>query len=338
MRSPPRALAATAALGLASVGAAVMLLAAAPVGDLGDPSRVVYVARGAGARQIAGALAEAGVVRSRWVFLGLAVLRGDVRRLKPGEYEFTLPAPLGQVVAKVAAGRTVIHAVTVPEGFTVRDLAGRLAAEGLADPRRIQALAHDAAFARRLGLGEPSLEGYLFPDTYRLSRGMTEEEILGLMVARFSEVFGAPEERKAQALGLDRHAIVILASLIEKEARVDGERPLISAVFHNRLRRLMPLQADPSILYSFPEKRGRLSRADLRQPDPYNTYVIPGLPPGPIANPGRASILAALDPAQVGFLYFVAKKDGTHAFSRTLAEHERAVRRYQGARREEVSG
>jgi UPF0755 protein len=315
-----------------------ILLVAAPVGDPGDPPRVVYVGRGAGAREIAGALAEAGIVRSRWAFLGLAILRGDARRLKPGEYDFAMPATLGGVVAKVAEGRTVIHAVTVPEGFTVRDLAGRLAAEGLADPGRMQALAHDAAFARRLGLDEPSLEGYLFPDTYHLSRGMREEEILGLMVARFREVFGAPEERRAQALGLDRHAIVILASLIEKEARVDGERPLISAVFHNRLRRLMPLQADPSILYSFPEKRGRLTRADLRRPDPYNTYVIPGLPPGPIASPGKASILAALDPAQVGYLYFVAKKDGTHAFSRTLAEHERAVRRYQGARREEVSG
>ncbi len=333
-----RALAATAALALTSMAATAMLLAAAPVGDAGDPPRVVYVARGAGARRIAGALAGAGIVRSRWTFLGLAILRGDARRLKAGEYEFALPVTLGDVVAKVAEGRTVIHAVTVPEGFTVSDLAGRLAAEGLAEPGRVQALAHDAAFARRLGLDEPSLEGYLFPDTYRLSRGMTEEEILGLMVARFREVFGASEERRAQALGLDRHAIVILASLIEKEARVDGERPRISAVFHNRLRRHMPLQADPSILYSFPEKRGHLTRADLRRPDPYNTYVIPGLPPGPIASPGKASILAALDPTQVGYLYFVAKQDGTHAFSRTLAEHARAVRRYQGARREEVSG
>ncbi|HYB74804.1 MAG TPA: endolytic transglycosylase MltG [Candidatus Sulfotelmatobacter sp.] len=338
MPSSARALAAAAALGLASATSVAVLLAAAPVGDRGDPPRVVYVARGAGAGQIAGALAEAGIIRSRWAFLGLAILRGDVRRLKPGEYEFALPATLGAVVARMVEGRTIIHLVTVPEGFTVRDLAGRLAAEGLADPGRIQALARDASFAGRLGLDEPSLEGYLFPDTYRLSRGMTEEEILALMVARFREVFGVPEERKAQALGLDRHAIVILASLIEKEARVDGERFLISAVFHNRLRRLMPLQADPSILYSFPEKRGRLTRADLRLPDPYNTYVHPGLPPGPIANPGKASILAALEPPPVVYLYFVAKADGTHAFSRTLAEHMRAVRKYQGARREEVSG
>ncbi len=338
MDRPARAAAAAGGTFLASAVAIALLLVAAPVGAPGDPPRVVYIARGAGARQIAGALAAAGVVRSRWAFLGLAILRGDVRRLKPGEYEFSLPATLGEVVATVAEGRMVIHAVTVPEGFTVRELAGRLAAEGLADPARVQALAQDAAFVRRLGLEEPSLEGYLFPDTYRLTRGMTEEEILGLMVARFREVFGASEERKARALGLDRHAIVILASLIEKEARVDGERPLISAVFHNRLRRHMPLQADPSILYSHPEKRGRLTRADLRRPDPYNTYTNGGLPPGPIANPGRASIQAALDPADVNYLYFVAKKDGTHAFSRTLAEHVRAVRRYQGARRQEVSG
>lgn len=332
------ATAALAGLFLASAAATVSLLAVAPAGGAEDPPRVVYIPRGAGARQIAGALAGAGVVRSRWAFLGLAILRGDVRRLKPGEYEFSLPATVGDVVAKVAEGRTVVHGLTVPEGFTVRELAGRLADEGLANPARIQALAQDAGFAHRLGLEVPSLEGYLFPDTYRLTRGMTEEEILALMVGRFHQVFGESEEQRAQALGLDRHAIVTLASLIEKEARVDQERALISAVFHNRLRRGMPLQADPSILYSYPEKRGRLTRADLRQTDPYNTYVKPGLPPGPIGNPGRASIQAALDPAEVTYLYFVAKQDGTHAFSRTLAEHGRAVRRYQRARRQEVSG
>ncbi len=313
-------------------------LAVEPVGREGDPPRVVYIPRGSGGRRIAGALAEAGVVRSRWAFLALAVFRGDLRRLKPGEYQFALPATLGEVEAKVADGRTVIHAVTVPEGFTVYDVAGRLAAAGLADAARVQALARDAALIGRLGLDAPSLEGYLFPDTYRLTRGMTEEEILGLMVARFREVFGAAEDQRAQALGMPRHAVVTLASLIEKEARVDRERPLVSAVFHNRLRRNMPLQADPSILYTYPEKRGRLTTADLRQADPYNTYTNPGLPPGPIANPGRASIQAALGPAEVNFLYFVAKPDGTHAFSRTLAEHARAVQRFRGSRREGGSG
>lgn len=330
-----------------AVGAAALLIAAAttvtflgvePVGRQGDPPRVVFIPRGAGARQIAGALAEAGLIRSRWAFLAMTAVRGDLRRLKPGEYQFTLPATLGEVQAKVADGRTVIHAVSVPEGFTVQEVAARLAAEGLADANRVQTLARDAAFVGRLGVDAPSLEGYLFPDTYRLSRGMTEDEILGRMVARFREVFGAAEEQRAQAMGMQRHAIVTLASLIEKEVRVDRERPLVSAVFHNRLRRNMPLQADPSILYAYPEKRGRLTSADLRQPDPYNTYTNPGLPPGPIANPGRASIQAALEPAEVSFLYFVAKQDGTHAFSRTLAEHARAVQQFRGSRREGGSG
>jgi peptidoglycan lytic transglycosylase G len=217
-------------------------------------------------------------------------------------------------------------------------VAARLAAEALADPDRIQALAQDEAFIRRMGLGTPSMEGYLFPETYRLSKGMPEEEILRRMVGRFREGFGAPEEERARVLGLDLHAIVILASIIEKEARVEEERRLISAVFHNRLRRQMPLQADPSILYSYPERRGRLTQADLRRSDPYNTYTNPGLPPGPIANPGRASLQAALDPAPVDHLYFVARQDGTHAFSRTLAEHELAVRRYQRPRRERGGG
>jgi len=323
---------------LAAAGSTVALLAVRPAGANGEPPRVVVISPGGGARQIAGALAEGGVIRSRWAFLALAALRGDLRLLKPGEYEFTMPATLPEVEAKVAEGRTVVHLVTFPEGFAVREVAARLGAEGLADPDRLEALARDASVARRLGLDVPSLEGYLFPDTYRFNRGMTEEEILRLMVGRFREVFGPAEEERAQALGLDRHAIVTLASIIEKEARVEEERPLISAVFHNRLRRNMPLQADPSILYSFPEKRGRLTRADLRQPDPYNTYMNPGLPPGPIANPGRASMRAALEPAPAGYLYFVARKDGTHAFSRTLAEHERAVRRFQGSRREGGSG
>ena len=319
---------------LAGLGTTATFLAVRPLGAHGDPPRVVVIPAGAGARQIAGALADGGVVRNRWAFLALAASRGDLRLLKPGEYEFPMPATLPEVEARVAEGRVVVHLVTVPEGFTVREVAARLAAEALAHPDRIQALAQDPAFARRLGLDVPSLEGYLSPDTYRLTKGMTEEEILRLMVARFRDAFGAPEEERAQALGMDQHAIVTLASLIEKEARVDPERPLISAVFHNRLRRNMPLQADPTILYSHPEKRGRLTRADLQEPDPYNTYTSPGLPPGPIASPGRASIRAALDPAQVGYLYFVARNDGTHAFSRTLAEHERAVRRYQGSRRE----
>lgn len=335
MRRASRAAAVAAGVLLVSAAATGLFLAMEPAGQPGDPARAVYIPRGAGAGRIAKALAEEGIVRSRWAFLLLATLRGDLRRLKPGEYRFVMPAPLGQVVATVADGRTVTHLLTVPEGFTVREVAERLEAEALADPTRFQALTQDEAFARRLGLEVPSLEGYLFPDTYRLTRGMTEEEILALMVSRFREVFGEAEERQARDRGMDRHAIVILASLIEKEVQVDRERPLVSAVFHNRLQRNMPLQADPSILYSLPEKRGRLTRADLRRPDPYNTYVNLGLPPGPIANPGQASIRAALDPADVGYLYFVSKNDGTHAFSRTLAEHERAVRRYQGARRQE---
>ena len=333
-----RAIAPGSALLLACVGSTVAFLSVAPTGTVGDPPRVVVIPWGASARQIAGALADGGVIRSRWAFLALATWRGDLRLLKPGEYAFAMPASLAEVEAALAEGRTVTHLVTIPEGFTVREVAAGLAAGALADADRIQALAQDEAFIRRLGLDAPSLEGYLFPDTYRFSKGMPEEEILRRMAGRFREVFGAPEEEQAQALGLDRHAIVTLASIIEKEAHVAEERRLISAVFHNRLRRQMPLQADPSILYSYPERRGRLTQADLRRPDPYNTYTKPGLPPGPIANPGRASLQAALDPAPVDHLYFVARQDGTHAFSRTLAEHERAVRRYQRPRREGGAG
>jgi UPF0755 protein len=337
-RSVVRAIAFWSALLLVAVGSAAAFLAARPAGAAGESPRVVVIPWGAGARQIAGVLADGGVIRSRWAFLALAAVRGNLRLLKPGEYAFAMPASLPEVEAALAEGRTVTHLVTVPEGFTLREVAARLSSAALADADRIQALALDEAFIRSVGLDAPSLEGYLFPDTYRLSKGIPEEDILRRMVGRFHEVFGGPEEGRAQALGLDRHAIVTLASIIEKEARVEEERRLISAVFHNRLRRQMPLQADPSILYSYPERRGRLTQADLRRPDLYNTYTKPGLPPGPIANPGRASLQAALDPAPVDHLYFVARQDGTHAFSRTLAEHERAVRRYQRPRREGGAG
>ena len=234
-----------------------------------------------------------------------------------------------EVLRRLESGRVVTHQVTIPEGFTALDIAQLLASERLADPVRFMALVGDPALATRLGLPGPTLEGYLFPDTYRLSRGMGEEEILQIMAARFRQVVPADIEARAERLQLDIRGVITLASLIEKEAKQDRERPIIAGVFLNRLRLSMPLQSDPTAVYGAPDPRRRVTPLDLQRKTPYNTYQNPGLPPGPIANPGLSSILAVLSPARVSYLYFVAKNDGTHFFSRTLDEHTHAVRLYQ---------
>jgi UPF0755 protein len=290
---------------------------------------IVYIKRHARVQEIAESLRKAGVIQSRWVFLVLAYVQGSLKRLQAGEYEFSSHMPLLEVLRRLQSGRVITHQVTIPEGFTALDIAQLLASEQLVDPARFMALAADPALAARLGVPGPTLEGYLFPDTYRLSRGMDEEEIIRVMVARFRQVVPADIEARAERLNLSARGVITLASLIEKEAKQDRERPIIAGVFYNRLRLNMPLQSDPTAVYGAPDPRRRVTPLDLQRKSPYNTYQTAGLPPGPIANPGLSSILAALNPARVKYLYFVAKNDGTHFFSRTLDEHTQAVRLYQ---------
>jgi len=234
-----------------------------------------------------------------------------------------------EVVRRLEQGRGLVHQVTIPEGLAARQIAQLLAERGLVDQDRFLSLLRDRALLEGHGVEGDSLEGYLFPDTYRLVKGQAEDTIIQRMVRRFHEVFGPDEQARGARLGMSVRDVVTMASLIEREAKVPRERPLISAVFHNRLRVRMPLQSDPTVLYALSRFSGRLTKANLQAPSPYNTYVNHGLPPGPIANPGRASITAALYPAATRYLYFVSKNDGTHAFSKTLREHEVLVRRYQ---------
>lgn len=298
------------------------------------PPRIVYIKPKTGVQEIARTLREAGVIQSRWMFLAVAYLQGSLTRLQAGEYEFTRGMPIPEILRKLEAGQVVTHQVTIPEGFTARDIARLLADDHLVDVDRFMALARDGRFAESLSVPGNTLEGYLFPDTYRLTRGMGEEEILRIMVARFRHAMPKDIEERAERLGLDLHSVVTLASLIEKEAKLDRERPVVAGVFYNRLRRSMPLQSDPTAVYGAVGPRHRITPLDLKRRSPYNTYLKAGLPPGPIANPGLASIKAALEPARVNFLYFVAKNDGSHFFSRTLEQHVQAVRKYQ-ARGEE---
>jgi UPF0755 protein len=225
----------------------------------------------------------------------------------------------------------VQHALTIPEGATVRDIVTLVATKELGEHQGLLELAADKLFVSSLGFDAPSLEGYLFPDTYHVPRGIRARDLLILMVRAFRNHYTEEISTRAQRLGLTQHEVLTLASLIEKEAKLDEERPLIAAVYLNRLRRGMRLQCDATVIYALGERfDGNLRKADLDVDSPYNTYRNAGLPPGPIANPGRQSIEAAVTPAPVDYLYFVAtKQPGKHQFSRTLAEHNQAVWKYQ---------
>lgn len=300
-----------------------------PAPSTNEAARAVVIRPQTGAFDIANALKEAHVIRSRFAFLIVAVARGTQRRLLAGEYEFAPGLSLLEVVRRIEQGKGLVHQVTIPEGYAASQIVELLHEKGLVDQKRFMALLQDPRLLRQYGVDGPSLEGYLFPDTYRLVRGLDEEAIIRLMAQRFAEVFGPAERARAMALKMSVAEIVTLASLIEREAKADEERPLISAVFHNRLRLGMPLQSDPTVIYGLSRFNGKLTRANLRAPSPYNTYLHRGLPPGPIASPGRASVMAALYPASSRYLYFVSRNDGTHVFSNTLREHDAMVRRYQ---------
>jgi len=303
--------------------------------------RTVEIPARTPAREVAARLQAEGIIPNQWLFLTLATLRGTTDVLKAGEYQFTADMGVLDVLGAMEEGRVILHRVTIPEGATTREIAALLHQEGLADRDRFLALVSDPGFASQVDPEATMLEGYLFPDTYYFTKGLREETIIEKMVARFFRAFPIEEEIRARRLGMTRYEIVTLASIVEREAVTEEEKPIIAAVFHNRLKRKMLLQADPTVLYGRGKSLSpRITYADLRSSrNPYNTYVHPGLPPGPIANPGASALRAVLYPADVGYLYFVSKNNGTHYFSKSFAEHNRAVRRYQlGAGRRAAGG
>jgi UPF0755 protein len=293
---------------------------------------VVEVPAHVGVLGIAARLADAGVVRSRYAFVALAGVRGRIRQLKAGEYEVPRDATMLDIVDLLASGKVRQHAILHPEGATISELARALEAERLAGAEDVMRAARSEQLRQTLGITGPSLEGYLFPDTYQFVRGMSAEEMLGRMVQRLRAKLSPEVVARAKARGLDVHQLLTLASIIEREAVDPEEQRLISAVFWNRLRLDMPLQADPTVQYAVAKERRALTRADLATDHPYNTYARRGLPPGPIASPGLRAIEAAVDPAPVKYLYFVARDDRRHYFSTTVAEHNIAVGRYRLSR------
>jgi len=318
----------------AAGGSAWLALTPAPALEAGP--LIVEIPAHQGLMGIADRVAETGVVRSRAVFVGVVALKGSMRRLRAGEYEIPRDASTLDVVELLESGRVRQHVVLHPEGASVSELARVLEGERLARADDVVKAAASERLRQALGIEGPSLEGYLFPDTYQFVRGMSVDEMLSRMVQRMRGKLTTEVQARARELGLSVHQLLTLASIIEREAVDASEQKLISAVFWNRLRLDMPLQADPTVQYAVAKERRPLTRADLASENPYNTYVHKGLPPGPIASPGEGAIAAALDPAPVKFLYFVARgpDDRRHYFSTTVAEHNAAVARYRLSRRQ----
>lgn len=329
MRLPsPVTLVLVVMLGLLAAGTHVAAFLLVPIADGGGDIPFEIIERES-LTAVASRLARNGVIHNRFEFVLLGRVTGRDRQLQPGEYVLSPSMRPLDMLEHFRRGAVVLHPVTIPEGYTVRQIADAFGEAGIGDPDQLRVLAESSEFARELGIEASTLEGYLFPDTYALPRRIGSADILRRMVERFREVYQSAWVSRTAEMGLTQHQVVTLASIIEKETGAGHERPVISAVFHNRLRMRMPLQSDPTVIYPIKNFDGNLRKVDLIRDHPYNTYRRRGLPPGPIANPGRDALEAALYPASVEYLFFVARNDGTHQFSRTLREHNRAVNQFQ---------
>ncbi len=293
----------------------------------------VMIPRGVTYRQVIDILKENGVIKNKLLMLLIGRITMNDRKIKAGYYSLNTAMSLWDVLDVLRNGRIISYTITIIPGSTLNDIRAKLEDHGLVDDDSYQ-IAYDRDFLNTLNIDAPSLEGYIYPDTYNLPKGIKPEDIFRMMVQRMREKFDEPLRRRAEELGMSENEILTLASIIEKEAVYDRERPLISAVYHNRLKKGMKLKADPTVLYGVKKDSRRIGYRDLKRYTPYNTYVIDGLPPAPIASPSIESIRAALYPADVDYLFFVSKNDGTHYFSLTGEEHERAVMIYQRNRKQ----
>ena len=292
----------------------------------------VTIEPGSGTRTIGQRLIAAGIVRDEPTFRAALWRSGRARSLQAGEFRFDRPMTPIDVIDKIARGDVHNRRITFPEGLTVREMARIYEQQKFGTAAAFIAAAGDPREVRDIDPAATDLEGYLFPETYSVPRDTTAAALVGLMAARFRQLFTSEMQQAAQALELTPRQVVTLASLVEKETAQPAERPIVAAVYLNRLKIGMGMQADPTVIYAL-QRAGRydgnLKRDDLSFDSPYNTYRYPGLPPGPIASPGLASLQASVAPAKVDYLYFVSRNDGSHVFARTLVEHNENVRQYQ---------
>jgi UPF0755 protein len=301
----------------------------APAGGPDAAPQVFQVPQGASLGHIAADLESQGLVRSARAVTWMARARGLASQLRSGEYRLSASMRPEAILRKLARGEVVTYEVVLPEGLRAEEIAQRLEAAGLVEAPAFLEAVHDPQLVAELGLEGDSLEGYLFPETYRFPHGLPAREIARVLVGQFLQVWHQIEAQ-ARSQGLGMRDVVTLASIVEKETGSAEERPVIASVFHNRLGRGMRLESDPTVIYGIPGFDGNLRRIHLEDANnPYNTYRNAGLPPGPIANPGADALRAVVQPADTDFLYFVSRNDGTHRFSRTYREHTNAVNHYQ---------
>ena len=294
-----------------------------------DRSQVISVIPGESFGMLAEKLKKKGIISNVTRFKILARIKGDDKRLKAGEYALTTAMTPLEVIDTLVNGKVLLHRLTIPEGYNIEQIAAEVQKAGLTSAEAFIRQAKDPELIAELDLDGPTTEGYLFPDTYYFPKGISAKGIIKKMVGGFNAVFTEAWRDRARDLKLSLNETVTLASIIEKETGDPAERPIIASVFHNRLKKRMRLESDPTVIYGIENFDGNITRRHLSTPTPYNTYVIRGLPPGPIANPGRAALEAALFPDQTKYLFFVSKKDGTHYFSSNIKDHTRAVRKYQ---------
>ena len=307
-----------------------------PVDDASAAEEVIQISSGMSAMEIGNLLVEKRLIKSVLMFRLASILNGTSRSLKAGEYTLSRDMGTFQILSKIASGEAALYAFTIPEGVTLSRIAGYWEERGFGTADDFVRASGNSEIRKKYGIDSDSLEGYLFPDTYMLPHGISEQEAIDEMLRQFDKNIWGLMDGDANSgtastvkTELSRHEVISLASIIEKEAKLEEEKPIISAVFHNRLRRGRKLESCATVLYCLDYSRRKLTRDDLNTKSPYNTYIHEGLPPGPICSPGLSSIAAALNPSKDRFLYFVSKNDGTHYFTESYRDFLNAKRRYK---------
>jgi UPF0755 protein len=295
--------------------------------NIGNINIEVHIPEGSSYKQAIEILSKNRLLRDKNLFLLIGKITSVDRRIKAGYYSFWGNMSPYEIFKKLVEGKIIESDITIVEGDSLSEIAKKLEENKIMTIEKFESLSRNRDFLKSLNIDAPSLEGYLFPETYRIPKGSKPEAVLSLMVNMLRKHFDEPLINRLRDLNMSENQLLTIASIIEKEAVVDEERPLIAAVFYNRLKKGMPLQADPTAIYGVKSYRNKITRSDLRSRTHYNTYVIKGLPPGPICSVGIKSIRAALFPAGVPYLYFVSNRDGTHYFSKTLDEHIKAIKR-----------
>ena len=301
---------------------------------IGNKSIEIQIPKGTIFRQAVEILSKEGLIRNKTLFLALGRISNLDRKIKAGYYLIHGSISPFDIFRMLNKGQIIEYEITIVEGDSLKEIGEKLSEKNIIDKEDFIKLSSNKDFLALYDIGAPTFEGYLFPDTYKIPKGMDPEDAIGMMIDRMRKEYSGELEERASKVGFSEREVLTLASIIEKEAETANERPLISAVYHNRLRKGIPLQADPTVIYGI-KSFGKVTARDVRRKTAYNTYMFKGLPPGPIASPGIKSIIAALYPAKVPYMFFVSNNDGTHRFSVTPEEHQAAVELYRRKKNEE---